>query len=195
MTFHSQEELETIGFKAVGENVLISTKASIYNPGEIVIGNNVRIDDFCVLSAGQRGIVIKNHVHVAVYSSLIGQGKITLDSFSNLSSRVSIYSSNDDYSGASLTNPTIPNDYKDLTVDDVYIGKHAIVGCGSVILPGVSLHKGAALGALSLVKEDCEEFTIYSGCPARAIKSRKRNLERLEYEFRKKQNLKNKVSA
>ena len=52
MGFYSREQLEKIGFKSLGENVLISDKTSIYSPENISIGNNVRIDDFSVLSAG-----------------------------------------------------------------------------------------------------------------------------------------------
>lgn len=52
MGFYTREELERIGFKSIGENVLISDKTSIYSPQNISIGNNVRIDDYCVLSAG-----------------------------------------------------------------------------------------------------------------------------------------------
>ena len=49
-TFYSKEELENIGFAEIGHNVLVSKKASIYKPELIEIGNNVRIDDFCILS-------------------------------------------------------------------------------------------------------------------------------------------------
>lgn len=52
MGFYSREQLEKIGFKSLGKNVLISDKSSIYSPENISIGNNVRIDDFCILSAG-----------------------------------------------------------------------------------------------------------------------------------------------
>ena len=52
MGFYTREQLEKIGFKSIGENVLISDKTSIYSPQNISIGNNVRIDDYCVLSAG-----------------------------------------------------------------------------------------------------------------------------------------------
>lgn len=52
MGFYTREQLEKKGFKSIGENVLISDKTSIYSPQNISIGNNVRIDDYCVLSAG-----------------------------------------------------------------------------------------------------------------------------------------------
>jgi dTDP-4-amino-4,6-dideoxy-D-glucose acyltransferase len=167
----------------VGRNIQISDRASFYGAERIALGDNVRIDDFCVLSAGERGISIGNYVHIAVYSSLMGAGRITFSDFSGLSSRVSIYSSNDDYSGATMSNPTVPGQYTGATHADVFLGKHVIVGCGSVILPGVTLEEGVAVGALSLVNRDCRAFGIYSGNPARRISERTRGLLEMERRF------------
>ena len=180
MSFYSAEELLTLGLAKFGEDVRISKKASIYNPSQISISNHVRIDDFCVISAGEGGIEIGNYVHIAVYSSLIGAGKITINNFCNLSSRVSIYSSNDDYSGEYLTNPTVPNQFTNVTHADVFLGQHVIIGSGSVILPGICLEDGVAIGALSLVSKNCQTFGVYGGVPARLIGKRKNNLLDLE---------------
>lgn len=183
MAMLNREAIEAIGFATVGENVQISDRASFYGVQNIAIGNNVRIDDFCVISAGAGGILIGSYVHVAVYVSLMGQGKILLSDFCNISSRVAIYSSNDDYSGAAMTNPTIPSEYTGVAHADVFFGKHVIVGSGSVILPGVTLEEGVAIGALSLVNKNCKAFGIYVGNPARRIKERKRDLLDLERKF------------
>ncbi len=183
MAYLSELELKTLGLKDFGEQVRISNKASIYRPEAISIGDHVRIDDFCTLSAGIGGIAIGDYVHIAVYSSLIGSGKITLSSFCNLSSRVSIYSSNDDYSGQWLTNPTIPPLYTGVTHADVFLGRHVIIGSGSIILPGVILEQGVAVGALSLIRKHCSEFGIYAGNPAKRIADRKRDLLEVEQDF------------
>ena len=183
MAMLSREAIEALGFASVGENVQISDRASFYGLSRIALGNNVRIDDFCVLSAGVGGISVGNHVHIAVYSSLIGAGKISLSDFCNISSRVAIYSSNDDYSGVTMTNPTVPSEYTGVTHADVFLDKHVIVGSGSVILPGVTLEEGVAVGALCLVHKRCEAFGIYAGNPARRIKERKRDLLELEQRF------------
>lgn len=175
--------LEGMGFAALGRNVMISERASLFRCANISIGDNVRIDDFCVLSAGDGGIHIGNHVHVAVYTSLIGRARITLDDFCNLSSRVSIYSSSDDYSGATMTNPTVPARYTGVTHADVHVGRHVIIGCGSVVLPGVRLEEGVAVGALSLVKDSCAPFGIYAGNPARRVLERQQDLLALERRF------------
>jgi acetyltransferase-like isoleucine patch superfamily enzyme len=180
MAMLSRDAIKAMGFAAIGENVQISERASFYGARRISLGHDVRIDDFCVLSAGVGGIEIGNNIHIAVYSSLIGAGKISLSDFCNLSSRVAIYSSNDDYSGAKLTNPTVPAEFTGVTHAGVFLGKHVIVGSGSVILPGVTLEEGVAVGALSLITKDCKAFGIYAGNPARRISERKRDL--LEFE-------------
>ena len=186
MAFLKEEDVECLGFGSVGYNVLISPKASFYGAENIHIGNNVRIDDFCVFSAGKGGIYIGNYIHIAVYSSLIGSEKIVLSDYSNISARVSIYSSNDDYSGRFMSNPMIPAEFTNVTHAPVIIGKHVIIGSGSIVLPGVSINDGAVIGALSFVKRDCDEFTLYAGNPLKRIKERQRNIERLELDFRGK---------
>jgi acetyltransferase-like isoleucine patch superfamily enzyme len=183
MAILTSEQINAIGFRCVGKNVFISEKASFYNPQNISIGNNVRIDDFCVLGAGLGGIEIGNYVHVAVGATLIGAGKIILSDFSGVSSRVAIYSSSDDYSGETLTNPTVSNEYKNVKNAPVYLGRHVIVGSGTVILPGIRIEDGVAIGALSLVNRDCQEFSIYAGNPVRRISERKRDLLNLEKYF------------
>lgn len=180
MAWLTYDQIKAMGFASIGKDVLLSDKSSYYNCEKIFIGNNVRIDDFCVLSAGIGGIEIGNYIHIAVFSSLIGAGKISIGDFSNISSRVSIYSSNDDYSGLSMTNPMISADFTNVHSDDVKIKKHVIVGSGSIVLPGVTLKEGVAIGALSLVKDDCNPFGIYAGVPAKQISERKKDLLKLE---------------
>lgn len=185
MSYYLENELQSLGFRSLGEGVRLSRKASMYGAKNISIGNHVRIDDFCVLSAGEGGIFLGDYIHLGVYSSIIGGGAVTLEDFVNISSRVSIYSSNDDYSGAAMTNPMVPARYTNIQVADLRICKHAIVGCGSVILPGITIGEGVAVGALSLVNQDCKPFGIYTGVPARRTKERKTDLLELERQFRR----------
>lgn len=184
--YYSTSELSKLGFKSVGKNVLLSDKCSIYNPSNITIGDNVRIDDFCVLSAGNGGIHIGSYVHIAVFCCLIGNGKITLEDFSGLSSRVSIYSSTDDYSGNYLTNPMVDKKYTNIINGDVRVGKHVIVGAGSVILPNVDIGNFSSVGAMSLINKNVDESKVVAGIPAKVIKNRNTKLITLECEFLKK---------
>jgi galactoside O-acetyltransferase len=184
--FLPESELQKLGFKKLGKSVLISDKCSIYNAKNIEIGSNVRIDDFVILSAGDGGIKIGNHIHIACYASLIGAGQIILEDFSQVSSKVTILSSSDDFSGEYLVGPCIPTEYSNVKSKEVILKKHAVVGTGSTILPGVTLNEGAAIGAMSLVKTDVEEFTICIGIPAKEIKKRSKKILEVENKFKKK---------
>lgn len=180
--FYEKEELEKFGFRSIGDNVLISNKSSIYNAKNITIGNNVRIDDFVILSSSSE-IIIGDYVHIACYTSIIGRGKIIINDFVGVSGRVSIYSSSDDYTGLSMTNPMIPEKFKKVNNGDVILGKHTIIGAGSVILPNVKIGDGCAIGALTLISKDCDEFSIYSGNPANKIGKRLKRFLKYEKEF------------
>jgi acetyltransferase-like isoleucine patch superfamily enzyme len=180
MSFYKQEELNKMNFKHLGKNVLISDKCSIYNAENISIDDNSRIDDFAILSAGEGGIKIGKYVHVACFATLIGKGKITMLDYSGVSSRVAIYSSSDNYTGEWMTNPCLPSNVTNTVHKDVFIGKHVVVGSGTIVLPGVTLNNGCSIGALSLVNKDVDEFKVMAGVPAKFIKDRKRNILELE---------------
>ena len=177
-SFYDDKELQELGLKSYGKNVYISRKASIYGADRISIGNNVRIDDFCILSGC---IQIGSYVHIAAYSALYGGSLgIKIEDFANISSRVSVYSISDDYSGASMTNPMIPDEYKNVVNKKVSIGKHVIIGSTSVVLPGVVLKEGSAFGSFSLIKYDSEEWSINAGIPCKKIRERERVALELE---------------
>lgn len=178
--FLSVEELQTIGFAAIGSNVLIDRTALFYGVSRIFIGSDVRIDAYSVISAGAEGISIGNHVHIGVYGFLTGAARIELHDFSGLSGRVSIYSSNDDYHGDALTGPTVPDDFRKVTSAPVIVGRHAVVGAASVILPGVKICEGACVGALSIVKREVPAFSIVAGQKGQIIGLRKKDFLKLE---------------
>lgn len=180
----TKEQLKNLGLKHFGENVLISNKVSIYSAHLIEIGNNVRIDDFAILSPGT-SLMIGNYVHIGCYTSIIGKGKIVIEDYCSISGRVSIYSSNDNYTGLGMTNPMIPINFRRVIDGDVTMKKHSIIGSGSIILPNVILEEGAAVGALSLINKNCDKFTIYSGTPALKIGKRQTKFLKYEEELRR----------
>lgn len=179
-SFYSEEELEELGFNSFGENVQISRKASIYGPEKMSFGNNIRVDDFSILSGS---LTIGSHVHIAAYVALYGQYGITLEDFVGLSARTIVYSGSDDYSGRYLTNPTIPDEYRHVTQGAVRFGRHSLLGAGCIVFPGVEIGEGSAVGAGSLVNKSLEPWMIYVGVPCRPIKERERRLLELEEEL------------
>jgi dTDP-4-amino-4,6-dideoxy-D-glucose acyltransferase len=176
MAFLSHDELKNIGFKKFGLNVLISNKASVYGADNISIGDNVRIDDFCLLSAVGGFIELGSHIHIAAYSALFGGGGLIMKDFSGLSSFVSIYSASDNYNGDFLIGPTMDKDLVNIIKHKTVIGKYATCGSHAVVLPGASLGEGTILGSQSLAVKPLQDWMIYSGSPAKILKERKKGL-------------------
>jgi len=181
LAFLNEEQLERMGFKSLGSNVHISDKASIYNADQIEIGDNSRIDDFCVISGK---ISIGRNVHIAVFCNVAGGEKgITFDDFSGLAYGCHVFTQSDDYGGRTLTNPTVPDKYKREIKKAIVIGRHSIVGTNSLIFPGVVLAEGTSVGGLSMVTKSTEEWSVYFGNPAKRIKARRQDLLKLEEEY------------
>jgi acetyltransferase-like isoleucine patch superfamily enzyme len=181
MSFLTPEDLAKVGFRHIGKGVRVSDRAAIYNPELISIGDHSRIDDFCVLSGR---IDIGRNVHIAVFCNLAGGSEgITMEDFSGLAYGCQVFTQSDDYSGRTMTNPTVPAKYKRETKRPIHIGRHSILGTGSLVFPGVTLAEGTATGAMAVVTKSTEEWSIYIGNPAKRFKSRSRDLLELEAEY------------
>jgi dTDP-4-amino-4,6-dideoxy-D-glucose acyltransferase len=182
--FLAREAILEVGLGAVGKDVSVDATAIFYGADRISLGSHVRIDAGAVLSAGDGGIVVGNHVHISVRVFMTGAGTIELRSFAGVSAGTAIFSSNDDYRGGWLTGPTVPDDLRNVTSAPVVIEEHAIVGAGCVILPGVTIGKGAAVGALTCVRKDVPPFAIVAGSRGEVIGERDRKLLELERKLR-----------
>ncbi|WP_085992731.1 acyltransferase [Oceanobacillus senegalensis] len=184
-SIYSEQELREMGLKSVGKGVKVSRKCSIYKPETISIGNDSRIDDFCILVGGEKGVNIGSNVHIASFCLLGGKGGITIKDFAGVSSRTAIYTATDDYLGGSLTGPTVPNKYLNVTTGEVILNKHVIIGTNSTVLPNITIGEGSAIGAHSLVTDSLDPWGVYVGVPVRKTKERKRDLLVLEEAFLK----------
>jgi acetyltransferase-like isoleucine patch superfamily enzyme len=184
--YYDSSDLSTMGFRAVGCNVRIAKNCTIIGLNNISLGDNVRIDANVVIACASGDLIVGNYVHIGAGSHLACVGGIKFDDFSNTSQGVKIYSGTDDYHGLTLTNPMVPQEYRGMELAPVLIGKHVIIGSGTVILQGVTLPIGASVGAMSLVTRSLEPWTVNAGIPARFIKARSMDLLRYEELIRQK---------
>jgi acetyltransferase-like isoleucine patch superfamily enzyme len=145
------------------------------------IGDHSRIDDFCVLAGS---VTIGRNVHLAALCNVAGgRAGVTFEDFSGLAYGCQVIAQSDDYSGRTMTNPTVPARFKDETSSPVVVGRHAILGAGAIVLPGVTIAEGVSAGAGTIFTRSTEPWTIYVGSPARAVRPRSRDLLTLEQEY------------
>lgn len=186
--FFSIKELVDMGITLPKKpsNIKISKKASLYNAHLMRLGDNIRIDDFCILSGN---IKIGSFIHIGAFCALYGGNKVSKDTgivienFCTLSPKAMIFASSDDFSGEFLISPIVSSDFSNVTNAKVLLKEHTSICANAIILPGVVCEVGSVLGAMSLLKNNTESFSIYTGIPAFKVKNRSKKLLKLEKEF------------
>ena len=137
MAYLSEDALRGMGFAELGRNVKISDKAAIYGAEQMRIGDNSRIDDFCVVSGR---VDIGRNVYIGPFGLIAGGlPGIVFEDFTTLAYRVQVFTQSDDYSGETMTNSTVPKPYKKEFFAAIRLGRHSIVGAGTTIMPGADL--------------------------------------------------------
>ena len=183
MAYYSETKLREMNFKSLGVNVKISDRASFYDCHRIELGDNSRVDDYCVISGN---VVIKSYCHITPMCLIAGgEPGIFIEDFCTLAYGVKVFAQSDDYSGKTMTNSLIPQEYKSEIFKPVYLDRHVIIGAGSVVFPGVKIAEGCSVGAMTMVNKSTEPWGVYIGVPAKRVKNRSRDLLNLEQKFQK----------
>ncbi|MCB1918822.1 MAG: acyltransferase [Candidatus Competibacteraceae bacterium] len=181
MAYLPPDELLAMGFHKLGRNVQVSTRAVFYEPHLIELGDQVRIDDFCVISGR---VTLGRNVLITVFCNVAGgQAGVSIGDFSGLAYGCHVFAQSEDFSGRYLNNSTLPRDLRWETKKPVHIGRHCNVGTHCVIVPGVTLADGTAVYAQSLVTKSTQPWSIYFGVPARRIKDRRKDMLELEKHY------------
>ena len=180
-SYLTEDDLESMGIRSVGKNVRISQDATVVGLHNVRIGDNVRIDSYVTVLAGRGPLSIGSNVHIEPSTSLVAHGSIRIGNFCTLSHGCRLFTASTDYSGQSFTNSFPDPRYHVSRVEPITLEDHVIVGGNSVVMPGVKIGEGAAIGALSFVRSDVDEWGIYGGNPMKFLRRRSSDIKALGY--------------
>jgi acetyltransferase-like isoleucine patch superfamily enzyme len=168
-------QLDHSAFKAVGNDVHFGSNVDVRRPHLVRIGNHVAIDTGAYITTAAE---IADYVHIGPYVTVIGGEKalLVMGNFTNLAAGCRVICGSDRFQGEGLIGPaSLPDQYKDrMNLAPVILENFANVGSNAVIMPGVTLAEGSVVGACALVTKSTEPWTIYTGIPAKPMKSRPR---------------------
>lgn len=176
---------------ACGRGVIFGQHVTIRHPHKVRIGDNVVLDDNCLIDAkgdGNHGITIGSGVFVGRNSILsCKNGDIEIADGANIGFNCEVFSA----SRVSIGRDTLlaaycyviggDHDFSDpaaavlsqgRTSSGVSIGAGAWLGAGAKILDGVSIGDGAVIGAGAVVRDAVPAGSIAVGIPARVIGQR-----------------------
>ena len=174
-----------------GRNVVFGQNVVLRHPHKIHIGNNVVIDDNCLLDAkgdANRGIRIGHGVFVGRNSILsCKNGDIDLADGANIGFNCEIFSASRVRIGANVLMAAYAyiiggdHDFSNAGASvleqarvsaGVDVGEGAWLGAGAKILDGVSIGAHAIVGAGAVVRAAVPERAIAVGVPARVVSTR-----------------------
>ena len=130
-----------------GEGNGVQMNCKFINGNSIYLGNNNAINYGCVFDASKINIKLGNNISIGPEALILSDSKY--------------------FKADNAIN-------KDTVTE---IGDHSWICYRSIIFPGITIGKGAVVGAGSVVINDIEPFTIVSGNPAQIIMRRTKNLE------------------
>ncbi|MCL4385352.1 MAG: acyltransferase [Cyanobacteria bacterium] len=181
-------------FKKVGKGVIFGKSITIRNPYKITIGNNVIIDDNCMLDAkgvDNKGIILNDGVYIGRNTILsCKNGDIALEKNVNIGFNCEIYSLNSvligentliaAYSyiiggGHKAEEQDIPFRDQEKHAIGINIGSNVWLGAKSIIMDGCNVGNNSIIGAAAVVTKSIPEYSIAAGIPAKVIKDRRTN--------------------
>ena len=178
-----ENDLLDLGIGSVGHNVRVSEHATIVGLKNISLGNNIRIDSHVVILSKQGFLSVGDNVHIEPLSSIVAHFDVIIGSYCTISHGVRIFTASADYSGDYFTNVFPDSKFQKPKTGSIVLKDHVIIGGNSVVMPGVTMDEGAAIGALSFVRNSIEGWSIYAGNPLKRIGNRKKIIKEISDEI------------
>jgi acetyltransferase-like isoleucine patch superfamily enzyme len=176
---------------ACGRGVVFGQNVVLRHPGKIRIGNDVVVDDNCLLDAkgdSNEGILIGDGVFIGRNTILsCKDGNIELADGANVGFNCEVFSASRVRIGRDtlvaaycyvvggdhdLSDPSIPVLAQVRRSSGVSIGDGAWLGAGAKILDGVTIGDRAVIGAGAVVRESVPPGAVAVGVPARVVSQR-----------------------
>lgn len=117
-----------------------------------------------VAIAGPEGVTVGNGVSLGPFVHIWGQGGVLIGDRVMIGSHVAITSLTHDHNQHPMQATVVKRPV--VIEDDAWIGAHAVV------MPGITIGRGAVVGAGAVVTRDVEPFAVVAGLPASLLKRR-----------------------
>jgi acetyltransferase-like isoleucine patch superfamily enzyme len=162
-------------FKSLGQDTLIDPGITIWGTDRIEIGSRCIIGMNVQLSCGRGDSEIPPKMHIGDYcfigpgSIVGGSGSITLADFVSISAGAHLYSTT-----AVPVNPAVPGqllsmshgappDHRHSVTGPIVLEDYAFVGIHSVVLPNVTIGKGALVHSFTEIRESVPPYANVVG--------------------------------
>jgi len=154
--------------KKIGKNVIFEKDIMIFHAEANEIGNNVYIGHQSILKGYCNGrFIIGDGTWIGQQCFLHSAGNIIIGKNVGIGPGVKIITSYHTEEG--INKPIL---HSKLAFKEVFIEDDVDIGIGSVILPGITIGKGALIGAGAVITSNVRAYDVVAGVPAKTIRNR-----------------------
>ena len=165
---HGTGEVDRRRFVKIGDGVVIEPGVLVFHPETISIGDGVYVGHQTILNGYYRGrMEIGRGTWIGQQCFFHSAGNLTIGENVGIGPAVKIITSRHLDEG-----PSLPILHSRLEFAPVVIADDVDIGVGAVILPGVSIGRGAQIGAGAVVASNVAAYAVAAGVPARLLRSR-----------------------
>ncbi len=166
---HGDGSFKRSQFWGVGCNVIFEKGVLVFHPENIYIGDNVYIGHYSILKGYYKNrMIIGKGTWIGQQCFFHSAGGLSIGDNVGIGPGVKIITSSH-----KLTDMNIPVLHAPVEFRKVIIENDCDIGTGAIILPGVTIGRGAVIGAGSVVTKDVKPYKVVAGVPAMILRQRK----------------------
>jgi|AntAceMinimDraft_17_1070374.scaffolds.fasta_scaffold17266_3 galactoside O-acetyltransferase len=155
----------------IGDRVFLG-ESGLFDVGgsadKITIGSDSHIARSVTIRTQLGEVAIGEKVNIGANSFIYGYGDIEIGDNTLIANQVEIIGGDHTFDDV-----TRPMRFQGRSSSRIVIGEDVWIGTQAIIVGGVTIGKGAVIGAGAVVNRDIEEYAVAVGVPARVVRSRK----------------------
>lgn len=165
---HGNGEFTSDQFNYLGENVIFEKGILVFHPETIEIYNNVYIGHNTIIKGYYNSrFIIREGTWIGQQCFFHSAGDIVIGKNVGIGPAVKIITSFHKEEG--INKPIL---HSSISCAPVHIDDDVDIGIGAIILPGVTIGKGAQIGAGAVVTGNIKPYSVAIGVPAKIMKMR-----------------------
>ncbi len=165
---HGSGRFEARDLAACGEGCVFEEGVRIFHPSRVFIGAGVYVGHDAILKGYHAGeLRIGDGTWIGQQCFLHAAGHLHIGTNVGIGPTVRILTSIHEEAGRS-----VPILHAPLTFAPVVIEDDADIGVGAIVLPGITIGRGAQIGAGAVVTRDVAAYSVVAGNPARVLRVR-----------------------
>jgi acetyltransferase-like isoleucine patch superfamily enzyme len=165
---HGSGEFRPEQFARLGPDCVFEAGVLVFHPEQVSLGRNVYVGHQTILKGYYKHTLeVGDETWIGQQCFLHAAGGLFIGAQVGIGPGVKILSSQHQEAPRSTPIFSAPLEFLPVRIED-----GADLGVGAIILPGVTVGRGAQVGAGAVVTRDVPPFAVVAGSPARVLRER-----------------------